>query len=204
MHWVTEPSTSYPEETRIVTLASKELRTIPGVRNFGSHIGQAFLGEEVVGINFGENWISVDPTADYDKTRTEIQDAVDGYPGLFKDVQTYLNERIEETLSGSGEAIVVRIYGPDQDVLRTKADEIHQAMDVIPGIVDNNVELQVNVPRVQVSVDLAAAQKYGLTAGMSAARPRSSSLAKRSATSSRRQGVRRDGLERAGSSPQPV
>ena len=34
MHWVTEPSTSYPEETRIVTLASKELRTIPGSPQF--------------------------------------------------------------------------------------------------------------------------------------------------------------------------
>ncbi len=165
MHWVTEPSTSYPEETRIVTLASQELRSIPGVRNFGSHIGQAFLGEEVAGINFGENWISIDPSADYDKTREAIQNVVASYPGLFKDVQTYLNERIEETLSGSGEAIVVRIYGPDQNVLRAKADEIHQAMSAIPGIVDNNVELQVNVPRIQVSVDLAAAQKYGLTPG---------------------------------------
>ncbi|HEU5433457.1 MAG TPA: efflux RND transporter permease subunit, partial [Thermomicrobiales bacterium] len=165
MHWVSEPSTSHPEETRIVTLASKELRTIPGVRNFGSHIGQAFLGEEVVGINFGENWISVDPAADYDQTRGAIEAVVAGYPGLFKDVQTYLNERIEETLSGTGEAIVVRLYGPDQDVLRAKAEEVRQKMSAIPGVVDNNVELQVNVPRVQVTVDLAAAQRYALTPG---------------------------------------
>ena len=49
-------------------LASKELRAIPGVRNFGAHIGQALLGDESVGIYFGENWISVDPAVDYDET----------------------------------------------------------------------------------------------------------------------------------------
>ena len=48
--------------------ASKELRAIPGVRNFGAHIGQALLADEVVGADFGENWISVDPDADYDAT----------------------------------------------------------------------------------------------------------------------------------------
>ena len=48
MHWVTEPATSHPEEVRITTLASKELRAIPGVRNFGAHIGQALLADEVV------------------------------------------------------------------------------------------------------------------------------------------------------------
>ena len=41
MHWVTTPDTSLPEMLRITTRASKELRAIPGVRNFGAHIGQA-------------------------------------------------------------------------------------------------------------------------------------------------------------------
>ena len=41
--------------------ASKELRAIPGVRNFGSHIGRAEVADEVVGPNFTELWISVDP-----------------------------------------------------------------------------------------------------------------------------------------------
>ena len=54
---------------------------IPGVRNFGAHIGQAFLADEVAGVNFGENWISIDPTADYDKTLARVEEVVDGYPG---------------------------------------------------------------------------------------------------------------------------
>ena len=52
--------------------ACKELMTIPGVSNCGSHIGQAFAADEVVGVNFGENWISVDPGVDYDDTLASI------------------------------------------------------------------------------------------------------------------------------------
>src|SRR5207249_14800 len=94
IHWITKPGSSVTEERRIVTRLSRELRAIPGVRNFGSHIGQALLADELNGVNFGENWISVDPAADYDETIAAIEKVVYGYPGLFHNVETYLNERI--------------------------------------------------------------------------------------------------------------
>jgi CzcA family heavy metal efflux pump len=165
MHWITNPGTSQPEEARIVQRASRELRSIPGVRNFGSHIGQALLGEEIAGVNFGENWISVDPAADYDKTLAAIEETVAGYPGLYRDVQTYLNERIGEVLTGAGHPIVVRIVGPDLEVLRSKADEVRHVLSTIDGIDDANVELQIDVPQLDVEVDLPTAQQYGLKPG---------------------------------------
>ena len=45
----------------------------------------------------GENWISVDPSVDYDKTVDSIQGVVDGYPGIYRDVLTYLKERIRRS-----------------------------------------------------------------------------------------------------------
>ena len=126
MHWVAQPGTSREEMVRITTQASKELRAIPGVRNFGAHIGQGTLADEVVGMNFTENWISIDPDVDYDKTLAAVQKVVDGYPGLQRDVQTYLKERTKEVLTGSSDAIIVRIFGDDLDVLRDKADEVKE------------------------------------------------------------------------------
>jgi CzcA family heavy metal efflux pump len=164
-HWLTKPGTSLPEERRITTAVSKELRTIPGVRNFGSHIGQAYLADEPVGSDFAENWISIDPKADYDKTLESIEDVVQGYPGLFRNVETYLAERIEETVSGSGSAIVVRIFGPDLETLRSKADELTKRLSGIDGIVDLTPELQTDVPHVSVTVNLAAAERYGVKPG---------------------------------------
>ena len=132
IHWITKPGTSVIEEQRIVTQISRELRAIPGVRNFGSHIGQALLADEINGVNFGENWISIDPAADYDETVAAIEKVVYGYPGLFHNVETYLNERIDEVLTGSSETFVVRIYGPDLKGIHSKADEVEQALQGDP------------------------------------------------------------------------
>ena len=61
MHWVEKPGTSLEAMQRITVRVSRELRAIPGVRNFGSHIGRAEVADEVVGPNFTELWISIDP-----------------------------------------------------------------------------------------------------------------------------------------------
>ncbi|NGX42005.1 MAG: Cobalt-zinc-cadmium resistance protein CzcA [Chlamydiae bacterium] len=165
MHWLTKPGTSHEEMYRITETASKELRTIPGVRNFGAHIGRALVADEVVGIHFTENWVSVDPNAPYDETVNAIQETVDGYPGIYRDVQTYLKERIREVLTGAGEAIVVRVYGPELSVLYQKAEEVKQALEGIEGLTHLHVELQIEVPHIQVKVNLAKAGKYGLKPG---------------------------------------
>jgi CzcA family heavy metal efflux pump len=165
MHWITKPGTSHPEMWRITAQACRELLTIDGVRNCGSHIGQALLADEPYGIYFTENWISVDPSVDYDATLAKVQEVVDGYPGLIRDVQTYLKERIREVLTGASDTVVVRIYGPELEVLREKADEVKAALEGIPGIVDLKKEQHVDVPQVDIEVDLAAAQRYGLKPG---------------------------------------
>ena len=163
--WITKPGGSVAETERTVIKISNELRSIPGVRNFGSHIGQALLSDELQGVNFGENWISVDPSADLEETVTAIEDLVNKYPGLFKIVETYLNERMEEVISGSSLTFVVRIYGSDLKVIHAKAEEVEQALKDIPGMENLNIQLQSEVPQVQVVADLEAAQQYGLKPG---------------------------------------
>ncbi|OLC00182.1 MAG: acriflavin resistance protein [Candidatus Rokubacteria bacterium 13_1_40CM_68_15] len=165
MHWVTTPGTSHPEMVRITEKACRELISIPGVRNCGSHVGRAITGDEPYGVNFTENWISVDPKVDYDKTLAKIQELVDGYPGLYRDVQTYLKERIKEVLTGAKQSIVVRTYGPDLEVLRQTAAEVEHALAGIPGLVDLKMEVHRPVPQVEVKVDLANAHSHGLKPG---------------------------------------
>jgi CzcA family heavy metal efflux pump len=165
MHWLTQPGTSQPEETRVSVAACKDLREIPGVRNCGSHIGQALLADEVYGVDFGENWISVSPEVDYDDTLSAVYKTVESYPGLYRDVQTYLRERIKEVLTGSSEAIVVRIYGPDLDVLRETAHEIESRISDIDGVIDAHADLQTDLAHVMVEPDVEAARLLGLTPG---------------------------------------
>ena len=165
MHWVEKPATSLEAMTRITVRASRELRAIPGVRNFGAHIGRAEVADEVVGPNFTELWISLDPAVDYDATVAKVQSVVDGYPGLYRDLLTYLRERIKEVLTGASASLVVRLYGPDLDVLRTSAHEVEAAMGGIDGIADLKVQQQVLVPQVEVRVRTDDAARLGLTGG---------------------------------------
>ena len=165
MHWILKPGSSHPEMWRITAAACQELLTIPGVRNCGSHIGQAVNADEPYGIYFTENWISVDPAVDYDKTLASVQELVDGYPGLVRDVQTYLKERIREVLTGSSDTVVIRIYGPDLEGLREKADEVLASLEGIDGVVDLKKELHMETPQIEIEVDLAKAQQYGLKPG---------------------------------------
>ncbi len=165
IHWVTQPGTSAAEMQRSTIEVSKRLREIPGVRNFGAHIGQAFLGEEVAGVNLGEAWISIDPSVDYQETLDRIEAVTEPYPGLFRETQTYLDERIEEVISGGKEPIVVRVFGPDLNVLRTKAEEINKILAGIEGVEDQHVDVSTDVPQIEVEVNLPKAATYGLKPG---------------------------------------
>ena len=165
MHWVARPGTSHPEMLRIVQAGAKELRAIPGVRNFGAHIGQGTLSDEPVGMNFAENWISIDRNVDYDQTVAAVQAVVDTFPGLQRDVQTYLKERTKEVLSGTGHGIVVRISGDDLGVMRKKAEEVQALISTIDGVVHPHVQLLTEVPQIQIEVDLAKASRYGIKPG---------------------------------------
>jgi CzcA family heavy metal efflux pump len=165
MHFVEKPGTSLEAMRRITERASKELRSIPGVRNFGSHIGRAEVADEVVGPNFTELWISLDPAVDYDATVAQIQHAVDGYPGLQRDLLTYLRERIKEVLTGASATIVVRIEGPDLAQLQTHAKTVNSALAPIQGVTDLKTQAQVLVPQIEVKYQPERAERLGLTAG---------------------------------------
>lgn len=164
MHWVEKPGTSLDAMQRITQRASNELRSIDGVRNFGAHIGRAEVADEVVGPNFTENWISIRPDVDYEVTVNKIQEVVDGYPGLYRDVLTYLRERVKEVLTGTSASIVVRIYGSDLGVLQNKAKEIGTLLSTVEGVSDLKVQPQTLVPQLAVKFHAEKAQRFGLSA----------------------------------------
>ena len=165
MHWLTEPSTSITEEKKVSVDACRDLVAIPGVRNCGSHIGQALLSDEVYGAYFGENWVSVSKDVDYDDTLQKVTDTVDSYPGMQRDVQTYLRERVKEVLTGSSGAVVVRIFGPDPRRLTELADTTLKAIGDTPGLIEAAAALQKDIPQIEIELDLEKAREHDLKPG---------------------------------------
>lgn len=171
MHFVEKPGTSVEAMHRVTAAASRELRALENergqklVRNFGSHIGRAEVADEPVGPNFTELWISIPPDVDYEPSVKRIADVVYAYPGLYRDLLTYLRERIKEVLTGASGSVVVRLYGPDTATLRAKAREVEAAMKTVEGVTNLKVEPQVLVAQIDVRPRPEDLAKFGLTPG---------------------------------------
>jgi Cu/Ag efflux pump CusA len=166
IRWDGPPGTSLPEMNRVTARAATELRSVPGVRDVGAHVGRAVLSDLSANVNTAELWVSIDPDANYDATAASIQNVVDGYPGLAGSIGSFSNERASQVLSsGSGKDFAVRVYGEQPAELKSQAGRVRQAIRGIDGIADAQVVLPVNQPTVEVEVDLAAAQAAGIKPG---------------------------------------
>ena len=161
----TVPGTSLPEMDRITAAVGRELRALPGVSSVGAHVGRAISSDQLVNVNSAEIWVTLDGAADYNRSKAAIQAAVHGYPGVRTHLVDYPATRIAQVASGQADDLVVRVYGPDLDVLQHKAQQVRTMLAGVPGLATPVVRLIPRQPTVDVRVKLAAAQKYGLRPG---------------------------------------
>ncbi|MFN8503118.1 efflux RND transporter permease subunit [Kouleothrix sp.] len=159
------PGTSQPEMSRIAGRVSQELRGIAGVSNVGAEVGRAVQGDQVVNVSSAQVWVSIDPRASYDSTAAAIQSVISGYPGIRHSVRTALRAESENLAGQASNALVVRVYGDTTDLLRLQAENVKQSLAGIAGIVGTRVTLPVQQPTLEINVDLAAAQRYGIKPG---------------------------------------
>jgi CzcA family heavy metal efflux pump len=159
------PGTSLPEMDRITERMSTELRTIPGVRDVGGQVGRAVTSDRISSPNSAALWVSVKAKANYDSTVAAIKTVVRGYPGVDTDLMTYSEERIREVVGGNDEAVVVRLFGQDLDILRHKAADVQTALAGTKGLVGIHSDVPTLEPTLQVEVDLEKAKAAGIKPG---------------------------------------
>jgi Cu/Ag efflux pump CusA len=180
------PGTSNPEMSRIVARASRDLRSIPGVRDVAGHVGRAVTGDQVVDVNSSELWVKLDPAADYDATKAAVERTVDSYAGLGHSVLTYERQRVRDigsiddreagdgsptsadlaVLTGTNRRpLVVRVFGEDLGELRRQGERMKRLLAGVDGVVDPRVERLVQEPTVAIEVSLPRAQRYGIKPG---------------------------------------
>jgi Cu/Ag efflux pump CusA len=165
IEWEAAPGTSRAEMNRIATQVSNELAAIAGVRNVGSHVDRAETGDQAVGINSGQLWFTIDAAANYEATVAAVDQALNDYPGIMRTLQTYQPVRLDGALTAPDQDLVVRVYGFELDLLRAKTQEVQQAIAAVEGVANARVDSQPEEPQVQIQVDLAKAEQYGIKPG---------------------------------------
>jgi Cu/Ag efflux pump CusA len=169
VQWEGAPGTSLPEMQRIVARAGKEISGLPGVENVGGHAGRAILGDQIVGVNSSELWVTVEPAADHSATVYAIEQVVHGYPGVAGSVSTYPRARVNDVLNTPngvvGKDVTVRTFGANLDTLRSAAGDVRDAIAGVDGVASADLQQPIVEPTIDVEVDLHRAEKLGIKPG---------------------------------------
>jgi HME family heavy-metal exporter len=157
------PGISLAESNRVGLIAERLLLQIPEVKTVGRRTGRAELDEHAEGVHSAE--IDVDlkrSNRSKDEVVTDIRSRLAMLPASVN-VGQPISHRLDHMLSGVRAQIAVKIFGEDLDTLRNLAEQLQDRMGAIKGLVDLQVERQVRIPQVQVSIDYQKAGMYGVT-----------------------------------------
>jgi HME family heavy-metal exporter len=156
------PGISLAESNRLGQIAERLILQVPEVKTVGRRTGRAELDEHAEGVHSAE--IDVDLERSH-RSRAEIVNDIRARLAMLPvavNVGQPISHRLDHMLSGVRAQIALKIAGEDLDTLRNLAEQLRTRMAGIEGLVDLQVERQVRIPQVQVSVDYQKAGLYGV------------------------------------------
>ncbi len=141
----------------------------PQVRQVVTQLGRPDDGTDAKGANNLELYADLKPRAEWgpihakDELIARMYAQLATIPGIDLNFSQYIKDNVEEALSGVRGELVVKIFGPDLDVLQEKVEEVRRVMAGVRGVADLGVEQQFGQPQVRFQIDRAAIARYGLT-----------------------------------------
>lgn len=167
LHMYTVPGTSLAESIRLGKLVATQLLKDPYVRSVEQQAGRTENGEDTFGPQDSELHVDLRPLngADPDDVEAEIRSILGQFPGLTFTVESFLAERMEETISGTTAEFVVNIFGNNLNTLDEKAGEVRRILSKIPGAVDVSLSAQPGLPELTVRLLPDRLLEYGFRPG---------------------------------------
>lgn len=164
IHTASVPGTSIQESLRMGGQIEKRVAEIPGVRSTSQWAGRAERGADTFGTHYSEYEIDLEPMdgPSQQKVLDEIRDVLEAFPGVNSEVNTFLTERIDETISGYTSPVVVNIYGKNLNALDQKVQQVAEVMQRIDGATDVQLRAPPGEPQMEVRLDLEKLARWGL------------------------------------------
>ena len=169
MHMSAVPGMSEAESLRIGQKVSQAIGSIRGVRSVAQWVGRSKNGADTFGTHYSEFEVEIGPLPGKEQVRIlqEIRETLSGrrggaFPGVTFAVNTFLTERIEETITGYAAPFVVNLYGSSLDLLDRDALAIAAELAGIPGARDVQIQAQPGAPQLSVRLRHERVAAFGL------------------------------------------
>ena len=162
------PSTSLEKGTEIIQSLERKINKFHEVDQVISRVGRPEAGSHPHPVNYAEIHIELKEHKDWGnyKNKKQLIEALDkslsSYPGLQLNFTQPIQNAFDELLSGIKAQVAIKLFGEDLAILRDKANEIRNAIDNIPGLVDLAVEQSFGQPQIQIIADRKACGRYGI------------------------------------------
>jgi len=156
------PGISLAESNRVGLIAERLVMLVPEVKAVGRRTGRAELDEHAEGVHSSEIEVDLHPGGrGKDAIIADIRDRLAVLP-MAVNVGQPISHRLDHMLSGVRAQIAVKVFGEDLDTLRGVAETIRARMAAVAGVVDLQVEKQVRIPQLEISIDYGRAALYGV------------------------------------------
>jgi CzcA family heavy metal efflux pump len=165
VHMSAAPGTSLQESMRIGHAITLALSKLDGVRLVAQRAGRSTDAVDPVGVNISEFEVDLKPMTGAEQAHVlaMIQQTLGGFVGVTTSVNTFLTERIDETISGFTAPVIVNVFGNNLDVLDSKAQEITKILNQIPGAIGVSVQSSLNTPQLTIRLRQDQLSRYGFT-----------------------------------------
>lgn len=162
---VLPPGTSLATSQGIARRVEERLKQIDDLEAFVRKTGRAELDEHAVTVNVSEIIASFDPrtTRSRDEILEELREALAEFPAIVTSAEQPLQHLISHMLSGVKAQVGIKLYGDDLEVLRSKAEEMRIAISQVDGVIELQVEPQVDIPQHRIEINGERLKTYGLT-----------------------------------------
>ena len=164
VHMSAVPGTSLEESLRLGRRVTMELLKLPSVRSVAQRVGRAEKGDDILGTQDSEFEVDLKPLrgeAETELAQSEIRKTLVQFVGVNFSVNTFLTERVEETLSGYTAGVVINIFGDHLDILDRKAQEVARLLAHIPGAADIRIQSPPGTPQLVIRMRKADLARWG-------------------------------------------
>lgn len=161
---VTPPGTSLDETNNVGNYIEKQLLAIPEVTSTARRTGRGELDEHSQATNSSEIDVNYQlKERSNDEFLADVRASLARIPGIAATVGQPLGHRIDHMLTGTRASIAIKLFGDDLTRLYSLANQIKSQIVGIDGLVDVNVEQQVEVPQIQIRANRALLAEYGIS-----------------------------------------